>query len=111
LKGDSTCAWGGALEFQRAGICELGPGYDHSAVFGRTPLVRERQNGKFYEESWRKFLREPSNFVMIETWNEFHEGTDIAESKEYGRQYIQLTRKYSDLFKNQARRENTNGKN
>jgi hypothetical protein len=36
---------------------------------------------------------------MIETWNEFHEGTDIAESKEYGRQYIELTRKYSDLFK------------
>ena len=36
---------------------------------------------------------------MIETWDEFHEGTDIAESKEYGRQYIELTRKYSDLFK------------
>jgi hypothetical protein len=99
VKGDSTCAWGGALDFQRAGICELGPGYDHSAVPGRTPLVRKREGGKFYEESWQKFLREPSNFVMIETWNEFHEGTDIAESREFGRQYIQLTRKHSDVFK------------
>jgi hypothetical protein len=99
LKGDSTCAWGGALGFQNPGIGEIGPGYDHSAVPGRTPLVREREGGKFYEESWLKFLRRPSNFVMIETWNEFHEGTDIAESREYGRQYIELTRKYSALFK------------
>ena len=36
---------------------------------------------------------------MIETWNEYHEGTDISHSLEYGRQYIDLNRKYSDLFK------------
>lgn len=99
VKGDNTCAWGGALAFRNPGIGEIGPGYDHSAVPGRAPLVREREGGRFYEESWLKFLRRPSPFVMIETWNEFHEGTDIAESREYGRQYIELTRKYSDLFK------------
>jgi hypothetical protein len=99
VQGDNTCAWGGALAFKNPGIGEIGPGYDHSAVPGRGRLVREREGGKFYEESWLKFLRRPSNFVMIETWNEFHEGTDIAESKEYGRHYIELTRKYSELFK------------
>lgn len=99
VKGDGTCAWGGALAFRNPDIGEIGPGYDHAAVPGRTPLVREREGGKFYEEGWRKFLRRPSNFVMLETWNEFHEGTDIAESKEYGRQYIELTRKYADRFK------------
>jgi hypothetical protein len=36
---------------------------------------------------------------MLETWSEFHEGTDICESREYGRQYINLTRKYTRLFK------------
>jgi len=110
LKGDSTCAWGGALGFQNPGIGEIGPGYDHSAVPGRTPLVREREGGKFYEESWLKFLRRPSNFVMIETWNEFHEGTDIAESKEYGRKYIELTRKYSDRFKQGWKPERVKGR-
>jgi len=99
VKGDNTCAWGGALAFKNPGIGEIGPGYDHSAVPDRVPLVRERENGKFYEESWLKFLRRPTHFVMIETWNEFHEGTDIAESREYGRQYIELTRKYSGRFK------------
>ncbi|MCX8091242.1 MAG: DUF5010 domain-containing protein [Verrucomicrobiae bacterium] len=99
VKGDNLCAWGGALGLKNPGIAQLGPGYDHSAVPGRTPLVRDRENGRFYRENWLQFLRRPSNFVMIETWNEFHEGTDIAESREYGRQYIELTRTYADRFK------------
>jgi hypothetical protein len=99
VKGDSTCAWGGALQFKNPGIGEIGPGYDHSAVPGRAPLVRDRENGRFYEQSWLQFLRRPSNFVMIETWNEFHEGTDICESREYGRKYIELTRQYAERFK------------
>ncbi|MGC8829650.1 MAG: DUF5010 domain-containing protein [Verrucomicrobiia bacterium] len=99
LQADSTVAWGGALGLKNPGVASLGPGYDHSAVPGRQPLIVPRENGKFYEQQWLKFLRRPSNFVMVETWNEFHEGTDVCESKEYGRQYIQLTRKYADMFK------------
>ena len=99
VKADSKVAWGGALGLKTPGVASLGPGYDHSAVPGREPLIVKRENGKFYEEQWLKFLRRPSQFVMVETWNEFHEGTDVAESKEYGRQYIELTHKYAALFK------------
>ncbi|MCX6902067.1 MAG: DUF5010 domain-containing protein [Verrucomicrobia bacterium] len=98
-RAESKVAWGGALGLRSSGVASLGPGYDHSAVPGRTPLIVKREGGRFYEENWLKFLRRPSHFVMVETWNEFHEGTDVAESKEYGRQYIDLTRKYADLFK------------
>jgi hypothetical protein len=99
IQADNTCAWGGALGLRNPGVASLGPGYDHSAVPGRTPLVADRRGGKFYEDNWLKFLRRPANIVTLETWNEFHEGTDICESKEFGRQYIELTRKYTDLFK------------
>ncbi len=99
VQADDTVAWGGALGLKNPGVASLGPGYDHSAVPGRTPLVVDRQGGRFYEQNWLRFLRRPSSFVMLETWNEFHEGTDIAESREYGRQYLELTRKYVDLFK------------
>ena len=99
VQADSKVAWGGALGLKQPGIASLGPGYDHSAVRGRSSLVVERRGGKFYEEQWLEFLKHPSNFVAIETWNEFHEGTDIAESREYGRQYIELTRKHVELFK------------
>jgi hypothetical protein len=36
--------------------------------------------------------------VHVETWNEFHEGTEICEMREYGRQYIDLTREFADQF-------------
>ena len=98
-KGDNICAWGGACGLKNPGIGELGPGYNDSAVYGRKPMIVSREGGKFYEDNWLKFLRRPSPFVMIETWSEFHEGTEICETKEYGRQYIELTRKYADLFK------------
>jgi hypothetical protein len=98
-KGDNICAWGGALGLRNPGIGELGPGYNDTAVYGRKPLIAQREGGRFYEANWLKFLRRPSNFVMIETWSEFHEGTEICETREYGRQYIELTRKYADLFK------------
>ena len=99
VRADNTCAWGGALGLVNPGVASLGPGYDHSAVPGRTPLIVPREGGQFYERQWLKFLRRPANLVTIETWNEFHEGTDICESKEFGRQYLELTRKYVDLFK------------
>lgn len=99
---DDTCDWGGALGLRLAGCAALGPGYDHSAVRGREPLVVDRRDGAFYADNWRSLLgltpgRRP-HVVMIETWNEFHEGTDVAPSQEYGRQYVELTREYADMF-------------
>jgi hypothetical protein len=99
VKADDTYAWGGALGLKRQSVASLGPGYDHSAVPGRQPLIVQREGGKFYEDNWLKFLRRPTRRVAVETWNEFHEGTDVCESKEFGRRYIELTRKYADLFK------------
>jgi hypothetical protein len=92
-------AWGGALGLKNPGVASLGPGYDHSAVPGREPLVVDRQEGGFFELNWIRFLRRPTPMVMIETWNEYHEGTQIAASLEYGREYIELNRKYADLFR------------
>jgi hypothetical protein len=71
-------------------------------VPGRAPLVRARDGGRFYEFAWQRLLvQDPATrpwLVHVETWNEFHEGTEICQTKEYGRQYIELTRKFADLF-------------
>jgi hypothetical protein len=100
---DSVYAWGGALEPRLLEVAAIGPGYDHSAVPGRTPLVRDREGGKFFERSWEQILRmnparRPS-IVMIETWNELHEGTDICPSREYGDRYVNLNARYADMFR------------
>jgi hypothetical protein len=99
---DSEYQWGAALGPKLLDTAGLGPGYDHSAVPGRAPLVRERDGGRFYEFGWQRLLmKDPRTrpwLVHLETWNEFHEGTEICETAEYGREYIELTRRFADLF-------------
>ena len=102
VSSDNVYAWGGAVRPNFLGVGEIGPGYDHSAVPGREPLIVPREAGAFYERAWRQALRRSPSIVILETWNEFHEGTNIAESREHGRQYIDLTRKYVRLFKRGA---------
>ncbi len=99
VKADNVYAWGGAVHPNFLGVAEIGPGYDHSAVPGRSPLVVAREGGKFYEKAWLSVLKRAPKIVILETWNEFHEGTSIADSREHGRQYIELTRKYVDQFR------------
>lgn len=99
---DSQYQWGGAINPQILDTAGIGPGYDHSAVPGRTPLVRNRDGGRFYRYGWQKLLDVAPGqrpwLVHVETWNELHEGTEICETKEYGRQYIELTRRFADVF-------------
>ncbi|MHB8901245.1 MAG: hypothetical protein ACYC6Y_21050 [Thermoguttaceae bacterium] len=101
-KADSEYQWGGALNPQILETAGIGPGYDHSAVPGRTPLVRGRDGGRFYRYGWQRLLdMRPATrpwLVHVETWNELHEGTEICETTEYGRQYIELTRQFADVF-------------
>ncbi len=104
---DSEYQWGAALSPKILDTAAVGPGYDHSAVPGRAPLVRDREDGRFYAYSWEMLLaRNPETrpwLVHVETWNEFHEGTEVCESQEHGRKYIELTRKYSDAFRAKQR--------
>jgi hypothetical protein len=102
---DATYSWGGAVNgpLIYRQVASLGPGYDHTAVPGRQPLVVDRRDGQTYIDRWRKILAlNPKSrpwIVHVETWNEWHEGTDIAHSREYGRSYIVLTKLFSDMWR------------
>ncbi len=100
---DSAYCWGSALygpsDF---GVATLGPGFDSSAVNGPDAPKRDREEGAFYRRSWEWLLARPfesrSKLVLLETWNELFEGTDLCHSHEYGRDYIRLTRRYAEAF-------------
>jgi len=108
-KTDATYSWGGAVSgpLIYKQVVSLGPGYDHTAVPGRTPLVVERRDGQTYIERWLKILQLNPEYrpwiVHVETWNEWHEGTDVAHSQEYGRSYIVLTRLFADMWRAKTR--------
>jgi hypothetical protein len=99
VRSENVYAWGGAITPTVLGAAEIGPGYDHSAVPGRAPLVAPRADGAHYERAWHKAIRAGAKVVLVETWNEWHEGTDVADSREFGRRYIDLTRLYADRWK------------
>jgi hypothetical protein len=106
---DAVYSWGGAVNgpilFRE--VAALGPGYNHAAVPGRQPLIVERYDGRTYIDRWTKVLELDPKIrpwmVHVETWNEWHEGTDIAHSREYGRSYLVLTRLFADLWHTRTR--------
>ena len=99
---DRTTEWGSTIvkPMLHPGVAQIGPGYNDSPVPGRTTPSRERENGNYYRMSWRQAIAHKPDLVLIETWNEMHEGTEICETKELGRQYIDLTAEWVKRLRN-----------
>jgi len=100
-RGDYSTGWGSAIAgpLGQPPAVQIGPGYDDSPVPGRTTPPRDRLGGGFYVASWLLALQQHPRLVILETWDEMHEGTARCETLEDGRFYIDLTRKYVDLLK------------
>lgn len=97
---DSDYRWGAALGGPFLdGIASVGPGYDDIAVPRAVRHFRDRERGDFYRSSWQQVINSGRRIVHVETWNELHEGTEICETVEYGRQYIDLTREWAGRFR------------
>jgi hypothetical protein len=99
-----TARWqkGAALHGPQDGneIQSVGPGYDDTRIPDRGTPVRKREDTRFYQWSWNKVLFSNPTLVIIESWNDFSSGTGIADSQEYGTQYLDLTRRFIGRLKN-----------
>jgi hypothetical protein len=94
---DSVYNWGGSITPEFFEVASIGPGFEVNAP---VRFKKDRQGGGFYRQSWETILAmhpRPS-IVHIETWNEYYEATNIAECREYGRQYLEMTRDYAAQF-------------
>ncbi len=80
-------------------VAEVGPGFTSFDEQGPNAVDMPRRGGAYYEENLRQVVASARKIMAIETWNELDEGTGILETREFGRQYIDLTRRYVDLFK------------
>ncbi|MBX3462779.1 MAG: hypothetical protein KF830_06385 [Planctomycetes bacterium] len=93
---DLTTRWGAALwgPSLHPGVAQIGPGYDDRVVPGRHSPVREREDGAFYAHSWQRALRHRPELVLLETWNEMHEGSELCATRETGTAYLEATRAF-----------------
>jgi len=79
------------------------PGYDDTKI--RTPgLAVQRYDGKLYQVQWKQAIKADPHWVLITSFNEWHEGSEIEPSAEYKDQYLELTQKFAERFKAKERR-------
>lgn len=94
LDGYSSYGAGLGLQYDDNGwidIAGVGAGFDNSAVSG-SPVLRPRMNGDAFKKDWDLLISANPNWVIVDGWNELHEGSDIAPSREYGDNYVSITR-------------------
>ncbi len=73
------------------------PGYDDTKI--RKPgLKAERLNGEAYRVLWEEAIKANPDWVLITSWNEWHEGSEIEPSWEDGDRYVKLTSDYARRF-------------
>jgi hypothetical protein len=103
---DAMYRWGAAgqgiqLVEHPLPLASVGPGYDDSKQFdrGEDRSVHLRESGCYYARSWRLAQALGARWVVIETWNEFYEGSGVAETAEWGRDYIDASASYTAAFK------------
>jgi hypothetical protein len=75
-------------------ILTVACGYDDRKIRYPGNFV-DRENGALYRRQWEAALAGEPDVVMINTWNEWAEGTMIEPTVEFGYKYLELTLTYS----------------
>ena len=74
------------------------PGYDDTKI--RKPgLAVDRHDGELYRIQWQKAVEADPHWILVTSFNEWHEGSEIEPSAEFGSRYVDLTDELAALFK------------
>ena len=76
----------------------IAPGYDDTLI--RYPGDKlDRDDDELFRALWDTALRLDPHSIILSTWNEWYEGTDIEPSREHGFKYLEMTREYVEQYK------------
>nr|MDO8117662.1 hypothetical protein [Candidatus Sigynarchaeota archaeon] len=110
---DVVCDWGACCEKNEPlympkdhGVAcgAISPGFYNIGTFSIPDVIPRLmfRDVAIYKASWQKLIEANVAWVHIETWNEWHEGTDISWTQEYGYKWIDATREMSGIFHDNA---------
>ena len=81
-------------------VATVMPGYNDLHIQGRSNrFAHDRRNGAYYRETWQAAISSAPDLIVITSFNEWLEGTQIEPSVSYGGFYLQLTSELSAAFK------------
>jgi hypothetical protein len=83
------------------------PGYDDGKLKERKPPrpITNRHGGQTYRILWEEAIAANPDWVLITSWNEWHEGSEIEPSLEDGEQALKTTAEFAPKFLKQPRRK------
>jgi hypothetical protein len=80
-------------------VATVMPGYDDRKVRPGSGFARSRDGGEYYRHCWQAAIASKPHWVIVNSFNEWPEGTYIEPSQAYGQLYLDLTREWAARFK------------
>ncbi|MBN1661552.1 MAG: glycoside hydrolase family 99-like domain-containing protein [Anaerolineae bacterium] len=79
-------------------VATVMPGYDDRKARGGGFVVG-RNGGEYYRACWQAAIASRPQWVIVNSFNEWPEGTYVEPSRAYGSAYLDLTREWAARFK------------
>jgi hypothetical protein len=80
-------------------VATVMPGYDDRKARPGSGFSRSRDGGEYYRQGWQAAIASKPHWVIVNSFNEWPEGSYIEPSRAYGSQYLDLTREWAAQFK------------
>jgi glycoprotein endo-alpha-1,2-mannosidase len=85
---------------RRVWVATVSPGYDDTHLHdGRVARLTDRADGAYYKTQWRAAIDNRADWVVVTSWNEYLENTEIEKTRIHGDLYLRLTEWWSALFR------------
>ena len=91
--------WASAHGQERIWVATVMPGYNDLRTGRTDAFVRDRENGDFYRAAWQAAIDTRPDWVIVTSFNEWVEGSQIEPGQSYRNAYLDLTSEWADRFK------------
>lgn len=86
-------------------LATVSPGYDDTKLRGsRNEVIDRGPNGERYDSTWTAALAADPDWILVTSWNEWFEGTEIEPGTRWGDRALTQTRAYAAAWKSGAPR-------
>ncbi len=82
-------------------VATVMPGYNDAKIRA-SGFARDRENGAYFAQSWQAAIAAAPSWIVINSFNEWPEGSYIEPSAAFGDQYLALAAQWSGTFKGGA---------
>jgi len=83
-------------------VATVMPGYNDLRTGRGNAFVVDREGGAYYERSWQAAIGSAPDWIVINSFNEWPEGTYIEPSQAFGGKFLELTAKWAGVFHSAA---------